>query len=125
MPTIFIVDDDELILKSLARMLRRPGFTVRAFGSAQEVLDSLGEGPDLLISDYHLPSCDGIDLAAAAKKAAPGVKTAILSGGVEDERVAEAMQNGTLDRFLQKPWRHDDLLQAVDDLLMPKDPAPP
>lgn len=117
MPTVFIVDDDELILKSLARMLRRPGFSVHAFGSAREALDHLSEGPDLLISDYHLPGIDGIDIAAMAKKVNPKVKTAILSGGVEDDRVAEAMGSGTLDRFLQKPWRQDDLLAAVDELL--------
>ncbi len=117
MPTIFIVDDDELILKSLARILRRPDLTVRAFGTAQEVLDHLAESPDLLISDYHLPNVDGIDLAAAAKKVLPGVKTAILSGGVEDDRACDAMRSGTLDRFLHKPWRHDELLAAVDDLL--------
>ncbi len=117
MPTIFIVDDDELILKSLARMLRLPGFSVHAFGTAKEVIDHLSEAPDLLISDYHLPSVDGIDLAVMAKKLHPKVKTAILSGGVEDDRVAEAMGNGTLDRFLQKPWRHDELLAAVRELL--------
>jgi DNA-binding NtrC family response regulator len=117
MATIFLVDDDELILKSLARMLRRPGLTVHAFGSAQEVMERLAEAPDLLVSDYHLPGVDGLGLAALAKKASPKVKTAILSGGVEDDRVAEAMGNGTLDRFLQKPWRQDELLASLEELL--------
>jgi len=114
---IFIVDDDELILKSLARVLRRPGFEVVSFATADAVLARLGEAPDLLICDYHLPGVDGVTIAGHAKLAYPNARTILLSGGVEDDVVQAAMDAKVVDRFASKPWHHDDLLALVDGLL--------
>jgi len=121
---IFVVDDDPLILKSLSRMLQRPGYEIVAFLNPEELLERLSEGPDLLICDYHLPRRDGVDLAAEAKRVHPSVRTMLLTGGFEDERVVAALAHKTIDRFLSKPWRHEELVRAVEDLLPPPEPEP-
>jgi CheY-like chemotaxis protein len=117
MACIFVVDDDELILKSLVRILRRPGHEVVSFISSEQVLPRLAEQPDVLICDYHMPRIDGLQVVAAARRASPRTRTMLLSGGIEDERVAEALATGVLDRFQPKPWHHDELLEALDALL--------
>ncbi|MBI5549756.1 MAG: response regulator [Deltaproteobacteria bacterium] len=117
MPRIFIVDDDELILKSLTRVLRRPGTEIVSFSGAEAVFPRLAEGPDLLICDYHLPKVDGLTIATEAKRVSAKTRTMLLSGGVEDDAIVSALQSGTLDRYSVKPWHHDELLALVDELL--------
>lgn len=117
MTRIFIVDDDEFILKSLARILRRPGFEISTFGHAEEVLPRLTERPDLLICDYYLPKVNGLSIIGQAKAASPGTRTVLLSGGVEDDPVLEALEKKTLDRFATKPWHQEELVAMVLELL--------
>jgi two-component system, probable response regulator PhcQ len=114
---IFVVDDDELILKSLSRMLRRPGFEVASFSNADAALARLSDAPDLIVCDYHLPKVDGLSVAAQAKRALPRARTLLLSGAVEDDAVSDALRTKVVDRFLAKPWRQDELLSLVDALL--------
>jgi len=114
---IFVVDDDEIILKSLSRTLRRPGFEVLSFNSAEAALARLGEAPDLIVCDYHLPKVDGLSVAAQAKRAHPRARTLLMSGAIEDDAVLAALQSKVVDRFLVKPWRQDELLALVDALL--------
>jgi len=120
MPRIFIVDDDEYILKSLARILRRPGYQVTAFSSAEEILPHLGEAPDLLICDYHLPKVDGLTIITRVKAASPATRTMLLSGGVEDDPVMEALEKKILDRFATKPWHQEELVTMIQELLGPQ-----
>jgi len=117
MPRIFIVDDDEFILKSLTRVLRRPGYDIVGFGSPEDILERIGEGPDLVICDFHLPRIDGLSVVAQAKNANPRTRTMILSGGIADDDVTAALDKGSLDRFVTKPWHHDELVGVVSELL--------
>ena len=120
MRKIFIVDDEALILKSLTRLLRQPDAVISPFSEPEQLLAALKEKPDLIVSDYHLPRIDGVTVVREAKRLVPTVKTVLLSGGMEDEVIAAAIKAGDVDRFLSKPWRHEELLEAIQELLGPQ-----
>lgn len=124
MPMVFIVDDEELVLKSLSRLLRRAGFDTATFSTGEQALARREERPDLLVCDYRLPRTDGLTIVREFKDAFPKTKTMLLSGGVPDEAVTAALDDGTLDLFFAKPWMLDDLLSAVGGLLPPPAPEP-
>ena len=114
---IFIVDDEEMVLKSLSRLLSRPDVQIVSFRSSQEALAHLSERPDLLICDYHLPLVDGLGVVRETKRHSPSTRTMLLSGAIEDEPVVHALANKMLDRFVIKPWLHDEMIATVDSLL--------
>jgi CheY-like chemotaxis protein len=115
-PTIFVVDDDPLILDVLGRILA-VSFTVVPFSAAQEAVGRLAEGPDLLLCDYHLPFKDGLEIACEAKKVSPNTRVVILSAGLEDDRVRRSLKDGIIDLFLSKPFECRALVRQVSDLL--------
>jgi two-component system, probable response regulator PhcQ len=117
MATIFIVDDDPLILKSLSRIFSRAGFDVVSFEAPEPAIARLNEAPDFLICDYHLPRIDGLAVSVAAKNANPKIRTMLLSGGVEDDAVIEALAAKKVDKFATKPWRQGELVAMVQEML--------
>jgi two-component system repressor protein LuxO len=117
MADIFILDDDDLIRRALKRLLQSRGAEVEVFSTAEQALERLGERPQLLICDYHLPKFDGLEMAQRLKSASPSSKVLLLSGDLEDEAVTAALECGRVDRFLCKPWHQQDLLEAVESLL--------
>jgi len=116
-PRVYVLDDEVIIRASLERTLVRGGFEVTCFDSSEELLPALAAHPDIVICDYHLEGVDGVELAARAKREDPRVLTVLVSGDVEDDRASSAMADGTVDRFLQKPWARGELLAALDSLL--------
>ncbi|MGI5861054.1 MAG: response regulator [Myxococcales bacterium] len=113
---VFVVDDEEPLRRSLVRVLGRPGFEVQAYGCSEDALNSLDLEPQLIVCDYHLPRIDGIAMLRAARERCPKAKTLLLSGGVCDDAITAAIEEGVVDRFFIKPWRLDALLAAVDEL---------
>ncbi|HCF60252.1 MAG TPA: hypothetical protein DFS52_19920 [Myxococcales bacterium] len=113
---VFIVDDEEPLRRSLVRVLGRPGFQINAYGCSEDALSGLELEPQLIVCDYHLPRIDGISVLRAARVRCPGVKTILLSGGVCDDAITAALEEGIVDSFFIKPWRLDELLAAVDEL---------
>lgn len=111
--TVYVVDDDASVLKSLGRMLRRAGFAVECFSSGQDFLAHRPEpGPSCLILDVRMPDLDGLELQASL--AARGCPPAIvfISGSSDIPISVQAMKAGAVD-FLTKPYSTDELLEAV------------
>jgi CheY-like chemotaxis protein len=110
---VLLVENDELVRRSLIEALSELGLRVAAAASAKEAL-ALARGTDapiVLVTDAHLGAgMDGLGLAAAARCRWPGIRTVLISG---DAEMAERV--GPLDRFLPKPFREADLLRAIRD----------
>jgi len=123
MPRIFIVDDEPFILKALTRMLRASGFQVQGFSTVADALTAMASPPDLVLTDYHLPELDGLDLATRCHAIAPETPVVVLSGGVLDERIEAALQAGLIRRFLRKPWDQAELLQTLWEQVGPRPAA--
>jgi response regulator RpfG family c-di-GMP phosphodiesterase len=111
---VLIVDDDELILKALARILESAGFQPRCYLSPEEALDAIHtDAPVVVISDYMMPTMDGISFLKAARGRFPGA-VRILCTAAEDFRVAlQAVNAGEVFRIISKPWHQQELLGTV------------
>jgi response regulator RpfG family c-di-GMP phosphodiesterase len=112
---VVIVDDDELILKALARILESAGFESRCYLSPEDALHAIErDAPVVVISDYMMPSMDGITFLKLARARFPGA-VRILCTAAEDFRVAlQAVNSGEVFRIVSKPWHQQELLGTVN-----------
>jgi DNA-binding NtrC family response regulator len=114
--SIFIVDDEELITRSLAHILRNEGFLVTTFNNPLKALARIKiDAPDLLISDVMMPELSGIDLAVETSKAVPDCKILLFSGAADD-LLQNAGEHGVGFRLLSKPLHPYLLLQEIETL---------
>jgi putative nucleotidyltransferase with HDIG domain len=111
---VLIVDDDELILRALARILEGAGFDTRCYLAPEDALSALErEAPVVIISDYMMPEMDGITFLKQARARAPGA-VRILCTAAEDFQVAlQAVNSGEVYRIISKPWHQQELLATV------------
>ena len=116
-PTVFIVDDDASVRRSLTRVVSAAGYRVHVFASAQEFLArEPSTGPCCLVLDVRMPGLTGLDLQQAL--AAGHHRTAIvfITGHGDVATGVEAMKAGAVD-FLTKPFAGKDLLDAIQRAL--------
>ena len=111
---IFIVDDDESILRSVKRLMRSVGYSkTEVFDSAEDFLSRAHpESPCLLIVDLLLPGMGGIELCRHLRQAGHAVPTVFISALEKElERARTECPEGLA--FLQKPFEQGDLVNAV------------
>ena len=112
-PTVFIVDDDRDVRESLQELLESVGLHAKSFGTAREFLSSLhSDGPSCLILDVRLPGISGLDLQHELKKGKVSIPIIFLTAHADVPMSVKAMKSGAIE-FLTKPFRHQDLLDAV------------
>jgi len=113
-PTVFIVDDDRDVRESLQDLLESVGLPSKSFGTAQEFLSSpRGEnGPSCLILDVRLPGISGLELQHELKRGKVSTPIIFLTAHADVPMSVKAMKSGAVE-FLTKPFRHQDLLDAV------------
>jgi FixJ family two-component response regulator len=112
-PTVFIVDDDPSVRKSLTRLAASAGYRVDAFASAQEFLGRQpSTGPCCLVLDVRLPGLTGLDLQKALADAHHRTAIVFITGHGDIAMSVEAMKAGAVD-FLTKPFAGKDLLDAI------------
>jgi FixJ family two-component response regulator len=112
-PTVFIVDDDADVRESLRELLESVGLHSQSFGAAQEFL-AVGrtDGPSCLILDVRLPGISGLDLQHELKRGRISIPIIFLTAHADVPMSVKAMKSGAVE-FLTKPFRHQDLLDAV------------
>jgi FixJ family two-component response regulator len=115
--TVFVVDDDAPMRESLKNLIRSVGLRVELFASAQEFLRS--KRPDLpscLVLDVRLPGLSGLDLQTRASDAGMEVPIIFITGHGDIPMSVRAMKAGAVE-FLTKPFRDQDLLDAIQQAL--------
>jgi two-component system response regulator AtoC len=113
---IRIADDEELIRKSLIKLLRDESYEVDAVGTAAEVLESVRrDPPHVLVLDLRLPDGSGLDLLPRLKSMAPEMKVVVITAFGDLPTAVEAMRQGATD-FLKKPYEMHEMLLAVERL---------
>jgi FixJ family two-component response regulator len=112
-PIVFVVDDDPSVRTSTERLVRSAGFKVKTFGSAKEFLESFRpEGPACLVLDVRLPGQSGLDLQRELTGSGVQIPIIFMTGHGDIPMSVRAMKAGAIE-FLTKPYRKNDLLEAI------------
>ena len=113
--TVVIVDDEEMVLESLATYLGlETDWRVVTFTSARAALAHLANADaDVVISDFLMPEMDGIAFLARVRALRPEVPRVILTGYADKESAIKAINEVGLYQYLEKPWNNDDLRLVV------------
>jgi FixJ family two-component response regulator len=112
--TIFIIDDDASIRKSLSRLLRSAGHATETFASAEEFLSrEYFDGIGCLLLDVQMPGLSGMDLQEELSKADYHMPIIFITGHGNIPMSVQAMKKGAVD-FLTKPFDDKELLQTIE-----------
>ena len=120
MAHILVVDDERQLCEMLERMLSASGYEVTAVCTTEDALSRLAqESFDLAVVDIFVPTQGGMEVIRQLKALSPEVKVIAMTGvniqGAYDT-LPLAIRQGA-DRGIKKPFRKDELLGAVEDLL--------
>jgi FixJ family two-component response regulator len=115
--TVFVIDDDAPMRVALMNLIRSVGLRAELFASAQEFLRSkLPNVPSCLILDVRLPGLSGLDLQRRTTEAGMEIPIIFLTGYGDIPMTVRAMKAGAVE-FLTKPFRDQDLLDAIQQAL--------
>lgn len=116
-PVVFVVDDDASVRRSVQDLLSSVALRSETFATPQEFLDSKGaDRPGCLVLDVRLPGMSGLDIQRALAQAGVGIPIIFITGHGDVPMTVQAMKSGAVE-FLMKPFRPQDLLDAVQQAL--------
>ncbi len=117
LPTVIVIDDDPGVRKALQNLLRSVGLQVEVLESPQQFFDrKLPDGPCCLVVDVRLPGKSGLDFQAELTKAKVRLPLIFITGHGDVRMSVRAMKAGAHE-FLTKPFRDQELLDAVQSAL--------
>src|SRR6476620_10057962 len=112
-PTVLVIDDDPDLRASVGRLLRSFGLSVQLFASISDFLNSEPPGgPACLVLDVRLPGESGLDLQRELAAAHRELPIIFITGHGDIRMSVQAMKGGAIE-FLTKPFRDQDLLDAI------------
>lgn len=118
--TVLVVDDDEAIAELLGQTLAEAGhLPLRASNGRQAVESTKNERPDIVVMDVHMPDMNGYDAAAVLKNDPDTAQIPIIMHTVDGSK--ERGERIGVERFLVKPVKKEDLLQAINEVAGPAD----
>jgi FixJ family two-component response regulator len=116
-PTVFVVDDDALVRASIGGMLKSVGLRAETFETPQEFLRSKRpDAPSCLVLDVRLPGVNGLDFQRELADAGVRIPIIFITGHGDIPMTVKAMKSGAVE-FLTKPFRDQDLLDAIHQAL--------
>ncbi len=116
-PIVFVVDDDPAVRRVIKRLLESMGLRVELFGSAEEFRRS--ERPNTascLVLDIRLPGISGLDFQRELAETNVQIPIIFITAHGDIAMAVRAMKSGAVE-FLTKPFRHQDLLDAIQQAL--------
>lgn len=117
-PRVFIIDDDAHVRASIQGLLKSVDLRSEAFATPQEFLrcERLDEGPACLVLDVRLPGVSGLDFQRKLTEAGIQIPVIFITGYGDIPMSVKAMKSGAVE-FLTKPFRDQDLLDAIQQAL--------
>jgi len=113
-PSVLIIDDDPEFRDSVARLLRTVGLHARQFSSVPDFLKAdPPDGPTCLVLDVRMPGRSGLELQRDLAAANRQVPIIFITAHADVPMTVQAMKGGAIE-FLTKPFRDQDLLDAVE-----------
>jgi CheY-like chemotaxis protein len=115
--TVFVVDDEPMLLELAEAILRPLGYQVRTYRDPELALkDFPAARPDVVITDYAMGRMSGMDLIRECRRLNPLQKMILVSGTVDEHVFAEAPVKP--DQFLTKPYQIQELAEHVRSLVL-------
>jgi FixJ family two-component response regulator len=116
-PLVLIIDDDELVRRAMQVLLRSTGLRTALFASAQELLDAdLPDDVGCIVMDVRLPRMSGLEFQTRLREKGDDRPIIFITGHGDVPMTVRAMKAGAID-FLEKPFRDQDMLDAIDTAL--------
>jgi FixJ family two-component response regulator len=116
-PTVFVIDDDDLVRAAIQGLLKSVGLQVETFGTTQEFLScKRPDGPNCLVLDVRLPGVNGLDFQRQLAESGVGIPIIFITGHGDIPMTVKAMKSGAVE-FLAKPFEEEDLLNAIHQAL--------
>lgn len=111
--TVYIVDDEELVSKSMCKLVESVGYPARAFTSAEEFLaelDSIKSG--CILVDVCMPGLSGLELQHILNERHIKLPVFVISGHADVPMAVRALKAGAVD-FIEKPYKSEELLVKI------------
>jgi FixJ family two-component response regulator len=126
-PTVFIIDDDEAYRDSVQELVSSVGLAIETFSSALDFLEVFDpERPGCLVLDVRMARMSGLALQERLNAMGARIPIVFISGHGDIAMAVKAVKDGAVD-FVQKPYREQQLLDAIDEALrrhaQPRAPA--
>lgn len=116
-PTVFIVDDDHGMRKAIQDLVESVGVRAEPFATGEEFLKSKrGGGPCCLVLDVRLPQMSGLDFQRQLSETGVQIPIIFITAHADIPMSVRAMKSGAVE-FLTKPFRDQDLLDAIQQAL--------
>ena len=116
-PTVFVIDDDDLVRAAIQGLLKSVGLRAETFGTAQQFLSSRRpDGPSCLVLDVRLPEVNGLDFQRQLADSGVRIPIIFITGHGDIPMSVKAMKSGAVE-FLTKPFQDEDLLNAIHQAL--------
>ncbi|HKQ56831.1 MAG TPA: sigma-54 dependent transcriptional regulator [Candidatus Eisenbacteria bacterium] len=112
--SVLVIDDEVLIRKSLAKVLKARGYAVELASTGAEGLEKTSQvRPQVLILDMRLPDTDGLSVLRRVRHLDPLIQAIVITAYGDVQSAVEAMKLGACD-FLRKPYEMEDIVLAVE-----------
>ena len=117
--SVLLVDDEPKIPKAISRLLRHEGFKIFTAHNSSEALEVLAAEPiNVIVSDHRMPGMKGADLMIRIREDFPETVRIMLTGEADMEDVAKAINEGSIYKFITKPWRSDNLRTIIKEAVV-------
>src|SRR5689334_17278610 len=114
--TVFVVDDDESVGKSLTRMLTFAGYHAEAYSSARRFLESVNnDATGCVVSDIYMPQIDGFSFHQILRQLGYQLPVVFMSAHAKNEDREYALEQGAAG-FLLKPFEQQSLLDLIEKI---------
>jgi len=122
--TLMLVDDEANVLTSLRRLLRQEGYRILTAGSGEEALEILATQPaDVVVSDQRMPGMSGAEFLGRVREIYPDTVRMVLSGFSDLEALTDAINQGSIYKFIAKPWDDDALRRNLREAFQAREMA--
>lgn len=114
---VYVVDDDDAVRDSLLELLDSVGITGVGYASARDFLSGFNEASDgCLVLDIRMPGMSGLELQKQLLESNTSLPIIFITGHGDVPMAVDAMKRGAFE-FIQKPFRDQDLLDAINSAL--------
>ena len=109
MKRLLLVEDEDVILRALRRLLERNRYAVNAVSTVKEAIEAQPQSFDLVLADLRLPDAEGTAIIPLADP----VPVVIMTSHASVRSAVDAMRHGAID-YIAKPFDHDELLMVIE-----------